>query len=286
MLTSDLIGKGLAGALALWIGVGAAHAFDPDAVFDKNEEPQTILRYGYTALKEGRVDDALGAFRYGAEKQDLAATWKLGRMLQLGEGVARDDASAFRIFIGIADRYVTQVPAPEDEPFVSHAIVSAGVYFLTGVPTAGQKPDVRAAEDHFYRAAALYGDAEAQFRLGWLLRSGRLGSPQGQAAARWLTLAARKGHAAAQSELGDMLFQGDGVRRNRVRGLYLMSKGSLSTRADSLRDRARAALAEATDAERSQLVGLLSEPERNRIYEYGLVLPGDGALSRRVSASD
>ena len=286
MRISSPRGTILAACLAA-LTIGApVHAFDPSAVFSNDEEPATILRFGYNALKEGRVEDAVGAFRFGVERRDLASTWKLARMLQIGEGVPRDDAAAFELFLSIAERYVTQVPTDEDTPFVSHAIVSVGVFYLNGLPAAGIHPDVRAAEDHFYRAAALYGDAEAQYRLGWLLRSGRLGRPQGQAAARWLKLAARKGHRAAQSELGDILFHGDGVHRNRVQGLYLMTRGAMGQTTARLTQRARQALEAATPAERRELSSLLRSGSDGKGAVYGLELPArNGAASRPVSAT-
>ena len=214
----------LIAALALSTLSAPALAFDPDAVFARDAEPRTILRFGYKALKQGRIDDALGAFRFGAQKRDVAAQWKLGRMLQMGDGVARDDAAAYEIFNAIADRYASEAPLREDVPFVSHAVVSVGVYLLRGIEASGLISSPHDAESYFYRAAALYGDAEAQYRLGWLLRSDLLGHRQPGTAARWLKLASRKGHVHAQAELADMLMAGDGVRPNRVRALVLLAE--------------------------------------------------------------
>ena len=57
-------------------------------------------------------------------------------------------------------------------------------------------------------AATYFGDADAQYRLGQLyLDDNELGENPLQSA-RWLSLAARKGHAAAQATLGDLLFNG------------------------------------------------------------------------------
>ena len=243
-----------------------AWAFDPDSVFADDSEPRTILRFGYQALKQGRIDDALGAFRYGAQKRDVASEWKLGRMLQVGEGVARDDAGAYRIFLAIADRHVTETPSREDAPFVAHAIVSVGVYHLSGVEAAGLPRDPHGAADHFYRAAALYGDAEAQYRLGQVLRSGELGERRAQEASRWLKLAASKNHARAQAELGAMLVAGDGVRRDRVRGILMLvrarDEGGLSELDAMVVD----AMNETTPQERDTLAAIGERDDRHRPY--------------------
>jgi len=45
--------------------------------------------------------------------------------------------------------------------------------------------------------------------------------------ARWFSLAAKKGHAAAQAKLGDILFNGDGeLKANPVEGLMWLSIAS------------------------------------------------------------
>lgn len=201
-----------------------AQAFDPEKTFKENDEPRTILRFGFQALKQGNMDDAIGAFRFGAEKNDLASQWKLARMLQSGAGLPKDDLAAYRLYAKIASRYDIVFPRTADLPYVSNAIVALGRYALTGIEGTEIEPDPRRAEGYFYRAAALYKDREAQYELGVLYRHGVLGVKQPKSAVRWFGLSARKGHRGAQAELGEMLFYGEGVRRRPVRGLVFMSK--------------------------------------------------------------
>ena len=102
-------------------------------------------------------------------------------------------------------------------------MVSLANFSLTGIEgTLGPNP--RRAEHLLFRAAALYQDAEAQYQLGALYQSDRLGPPQMRSAARWYGLAAKKGHATASASLGRMLVLGDGVPRRPVRGLVLLMK--------------------------------------------------------------
>jgi len=64
------------------------------------------------------------------------------------------------------------------------------------------------------RQAAEQGDAEAQFRLGFMYANGR-GVPEDDAeAVRWYRLASVRGHASAQYNLGYMYATGEGVPRD------------------------------------------------------------------------
>ncbi len=204
---------------------GSALAFDPDKVFAGDSEPRTVLRYGYNALQGGRVDDAVGAFTYGAEHKHVASEWKLARMYQKGEGVVRDDLAAYDMYRDIAGRFLDNQPTRFEMPFVASSIVTLGTYAMKGLE-GRVIADPRLAESYYYRAAALYHDAEAQYRLGKLYHSGAMGAVQKRGAVRWFGLAAKKGHTGAQAELGRMLFAGDGVRRRPVRGLVYLGRAA------------------------------------------------------------
>ncbi len=244
-------------AFALLHG-GTALAFDPDKVFAGNSEPRAVLRYGYQALQGGRVDEAVGAFTYGAEKDHVASEWKLARMYQQGDGVARDELAAYDLYRDIAGRFFDRQPTRFEMPFVASSIVMLGSYAMVGLD-GRVLADKRLAESYYYRAAALYHDAEAQYRLGKLYFSGAMGERQKRGAVRWFGLAAKKGHPGAQAELGRMLFAGDGVRRRPVRGLvYLGQAAALSPSEDVLRWRDEA-YAQAAPEERETADAIIAE---------------------------
>jgi len=256
------------GACALAISVagfgllsgGSAHAFDPNSTFKADEKPRTVLRYGVDALQRGDMESALGAFRFGADRNDLAAQWKLARMFQVGEGVKRDPAAAFNLFNKIADRYADRVPDGQDRAFVSHAMVSLGRYHNVGIESGNLRRNPRLAEYYFSQAAALYQDAAAQYELGKLYQSEALGMAQPRLAARWYGLAARKGHTKAQAELGQMLFYGRGIRRNPVKGLVYLSKATAKSTRKGFRDfrkMRRQAFNDASQAQRAAANKLL-----------------------------
>jgi len=261
--TSSMFG---ACALALsvatygFVAGGAAHAFDPNSTFKADEAPSTVLRYGFDALRRGDTEGALGAFRFGADRNDLAAQWKLARMFQEGEGVKRDHAAAFELFSKIATRYSDNIPQGQDRAFVSHAMVSLGRYHRKGIEKLRLRKNPQAAEFYFSQAAALYHDAAAQYELGRLYKSKALGHPRPRLAARWYGLAARKGHSKAQAELGEMLFYGRGIRRNPVKGLVYLSKATASDTRKGVRKfrkMRRQAFNEASQAQRAAANRLL-----------------------------
>ena len=245
----------LAFALAAMVAsAGSVHAFDPEKTFQENDEPRTILRFGFQALKKGNMEQAIGAFRFGASKNDLASQWKLARMFQTGSGMEKDHLAAYQLYSKIASRYSDRFPRRVDMPYVAHAVVALGRYNLTGIEGTRIQADPWRAEAHFYRAAALYKDRNAQYELGRLYRQGALGVKQPKSAVRWFGLSARKGHRRAQAELGEMLFYGEGVRANPVRGLVFMTKAmanSARSSAQSIRVMQQKAFAKASAAQRS-----------------------------------
>jgi TPR repeat protein len=202
--------------------VGGAYAFE-DKVFDdktseKNSNPWTVFRFGFSAYKNGHKDQAVEAYRYAAENGQLGATWKLARMYAEGDGVARDDYEAFKFFSEIAQQDVE--PGSPEESYVSDALVALGAYMRSGIPGTPVEPNAVAAQEYYTRAAANYRNANAQFELGKMLLSGEGGARSSvRQAARWLQLAAEKGHAGAQATLGNLLFQSGKV----VRGLAMMT---------------------------------------------------------------
>ncbi len=217
-------------------GGNAALAFDPDRVIGVEQEPRSVLRYGVDALRDGRTDDAIGAFRHGAVQNHLPSQWKLARMYQQGVGLRRDDLAAFELFQAIADRYAEKAPTRIEQPYVAHAVVAVGLYRLNGIDGTYVLPNPRLAEHLLFRAAALYKSDEAQFQLGYLYAGNTLGTPRPKRAARWLELASRKGHPEAQAMLGEMLFYGMGIRRNRVKGLVYLTRAAANGKIERLRE--------------------------------------------------
>lgn len=165
-------------------------------------------------------DAALTALEDAAAAGQPMALWQLGLMYENGEGVAKDPAKAFGYFSQIADEHADTPPRGLEADIVAQSFVKVGEYYAEGLPDAGIPADEDRSHRMIIHAATYFGDADAQFRLGELyLDENELGDNPLQSA-RWLSLAARKGHAPAQARLGELLFTGsDGLDPQPEEGL-------------------------------------------------------------------
>ncbi|MDI6025837.1 tetratricopeptide repeat protein [Corticibacterium sp. UT-5YL-CI-8] len=204
-------------------GTVGAFAFDEKVFDDKtgNVKPQSspwaVFQFGFSAYKNGHKDQAVEAYKYAAENGQIGATWKLARMYAEGDGVTRDDYEAYKFFSEIANQDV-EVGSPE-ESYISDALMALGDYSRKGIAGTTVKPNPGLAQEYYMRAAANYRNPNAQFEMGKIFLNGEGVKASAKQAARWLQLAAEKGHAGAQATLGNLLFQSGKV----VRGLAMMT---------------------------------------------------------------
>jgi TPR repeat protein len=171
--------------------------------------------------------DQVAALEAAAAAGDPMALWQLGLMYESGEGVAQDKAKAFGYFAQIADQHADTAPKGIEADIVAHSFVKMGEYYKAGLPEAGVPQDQDYSAKLILHAASYFGDADAQYKVGELyLDETELGDNPIQSA-RWLSLAARKGHAGAQAKLGNILFNGDGaLPANPVEGLMWLTVAS------------------------------------------------------------
>jgi uncharacterized protein len=222
--------------LAIGIGeqdgmIGRMLGAAPALAFDGTTTPSNAALTAGEALRGNAhapeatpgKSSALTALQYAAEQGQPVAQWKLGRMYADGDGVPRDDLRAFDYFSQIANSHPDEAPGTPQARFVANAFVALGHYYLTGIPNSKIVADRARARDMFGYAATYFGDADAQYELGRLYLSGA--PADAHQAARWLQLAATKGHCRAEVALGDMLFQGQVVPRQAARGLMWLTLG-------------------------------------------------------------
>ena len=102
MLTSRASRIGLAAAImaASFGYAGSASAFDPDSGVSAESGPFALFKFGFSAYKKGRKDEAVEAYKYAAEKGHRGARWALGVLLILGFS-AVDMLGAFARGIGL-----------------------------------------------------------------------------------------------------------------------------------------------------------------------------------------
>lgn len=211
-------GRIVVSAFVLLAASGPALALDDKMVVQQPEKnPWAVFKFGFSAYKSGKKQEAVEAYRYAAEKGQVGASWKLARMYADGDGVKRNDYEAFRFFGAVAQLDVQ--PGSEDESYVSDALVAVARYLKVGIPGTSVYANPALAQEYFMRAAATYRHSGAQYELGMMLLTGDGGTRNVTQAARWLQLASEKGHVGAQAALGNLLFQSGQT----VRGLALMT---------------------------------------------------------------
>ncbi|MCB8823239.1 tetratricopeptide repeat protein [Microvirga rosea] len=216
--------------------LGAA-VLTPNMVFalDAAPRPQPLMpatKYGSvrealrTGMRDYNAGDKLGAaqaLEYAAGQGHTLALWKLGRMYADGDGVQHDDLKAFEYFSKLADQNADESPDSPNAPVISSAFVALGTYFLDGIKGTYVAANPARAVEMFNYAASYFSDSNAQYNLARLYLEGTGVDKDVRLAARWLNLAAEKGHHASQAVLGHLLITGQGVPRQRARGLMWLT---------------------------------------------------------------
>lgn len=218
--------------LACWVASGgSAFAFDGADKSPANPAPLDIFKNPHQALeaalesyRSGNPASSVEALKYAAAGGESLAKWKLGRMYADGDGVQRDDYKAYQYFAQIVDGYDEDNPNWREKSVVASAYVACGVFELNGIAGSKLKPDPDEALKLFFYAATNFGDPNAEYNLARLYMDGAAGlAKDNRQAARWLNLAAEKGHVESQALLGHMLFSGDGVPAQKARGLMWLT---------------------------------------------------------------
>jgi TPR repeat protein len=216
-------------------------------------KPFDAFRSGTQALREGRTDQGVTALEYAAQEGIPGAMWKLGRIYADGDGVTKNQLRSFEHFRNLTRAHAYDPPGTAHARFVANAFVMLGHFYLTGIPDSDIKADPKIAHQMFRHAAAHFGDVEAQYEVGRMYLQG-LGTPKdGVQAARWLRLAADKGHRRAQAMLGGMLFKGKDVARQAALGLFWLTVAKDGAKPDEkwIVETYNSASAQATEDERA-----------------------------------
>ena len=254
----------------LFAGATAALALDsssetkaPSKISPKTfTSAHEALRAGVDDLRAGDAKSSVQALTYAAEGGEPLARWKLGSMYASGEVVPRDDVMAYKYFEQLVDNYDEDDLDRRDIGAIANAFVAIGVYSLTGIPDSEITPDPERALEMFQFAATNFGDPEAQYRLARMYMDGAPGLlKDNMRAARWLQLAADKGHHGAQAMLGHLLFTGDGVPSQRPRGLmwlWIAKSGAKGPKDAWIHDLQTKDYNEASDDEREVCAAYLS----------------------------
>ena len=212
-------------ASTLVVLAGPAKALDPDARVSPDAGPIELFSFGFHAYKRGEKEEAFEALRYAADKGHRGALWKLGRMYAEGDGVPEDDLAAYRIFERIVREQENGGTSGSNNAYFASAVVALADYLQRGIPGSVEINLPRARQFYFH-AASFFGDPKAQFELGMMTLNGEGGRANPRQAARWLKLAAAKGHTRARALLGYLLFDGRKIdlKAEPAKGLALLTQ--------------------------------------------------------------
>lgn len=210
-----LLGAGLTTSRAT-----PASAFDgAKPLIEEKASPMEAFRFGFKAYRAGDKETAVDALQFAASQGSAMAQWKLARMYASGDGVETSPLRAFEYFRDIANAHAEDGPNSPEAPFVANAFVELGGFFMTGISGTYVGKNPYQARQIYGYAASYFGDPNAQYLLAKMYLEGEGGDKNTRQAARWLKLAAEKGHVLGQAELGRLLFHGEGLSQRRTRGL-------------------------------------------------------------------
>jgi len=249
---------------SLALPVSAALALDVNATAKPADvSPDEIFRSANRSFRQGDTTSAIKLLEEAADRGHPGALWVLGEHYRHGDGVPASDLKAFQIFNEIANGHADDSPSSPQAPFVASAFVELGSYYATGINESAVKPNLAEARRLFTYAASYFGDREAQYKLGKMLANSTLPDHDTVQAARWLTLAARKGHVGAQALLGELLFSGDAeLPKKPLMGLMWLTIARAhcqSAEDDWIRDLQEQAFSVAPEPDRRQAVRLAQE---------------------------
>jgi len=193
------------------------------------EDAEAIASLGAMLMQGDGVDsDATLAVEWmmrAVEKDNAEAQWRLGLAYAQGNGVAKNNAEASRLL----------------QLSVSQANCDAQYHWAQFLEHQSNKSEVHAKAMRLYEAAAQQGHMPAQLHLAYALRAGeamhdpghdpnavpiprktvrRSSAPHLVRSVNFFRMAADKGHAAAQFELGQMYAQGLGVAQQFEEAAY------------------------------------------------------------------
>ena len=226
MRTSSLIaacGVALLGSSAAF-ALDAAPRPQPLAPTIKYGSAREALRNGMRDYNAGDKQGAALALEYAAGQGHTLALWKLGRMYADGDGVEHDDLKAFEYFSKLADQNADESP---DSPNARRRVERVrGARHLfprrhPGLLRLGQSR-ARASRCSTTRRPISAIRTPSTISRGSISRA-PASTRISRLAARWFNLAAEKGHHASQALLGHLLITGNGVPRQRAKGLMWLT---------------------------------------------------------------
>ena len=188
------------------------------------------------------LNEVIMWIRKAAEWGNFVAQWNLGLIYTEGRGVEKNEGEAARWF-----RKITQRDSQHD--FIDPTTVKWAQLFLSAIEHGDDRSQYELGHDYYeyggdryrwdhnfeesereaakwYRKAAEQGNADAQYRLGFMYAHGKGVEKDEVEAARWYYKAAERGDSAAQYSLGLMYANGEGVEKDEAKAVQLFRKAA------------------------------------------------------------
>lgn len=218
----------VAGSIASILMLGSAVA--GEVVFRSSDD---AMNQGISAFNGGYYELALPAFEALEATKPQIARYYMARIYGDNEGAYTDHGKAFHLYKELADE-LQDVDPDNDElaPVAAKSLTAVSMYLRDGIPDAGVRPDVEAANRDLQRAALTFNDEDAQFELAkvYLRGEGPDMTVNGfddsaskiENGRHWLSRLSQSGHPGAQAFLADLMWRGRFVEKNQAAALNLI----------------------------------------------------------------
>jgi uncharacterized protein len=194
-------------------------SFGDMGAFSPFRTTQDAFSAALRSMYRGDRMGAVSALEYAAEQGNIRASWSLGRMYAKGDDVPQDHLKAFRYFAACVAKHTETIPFTRQARIIAHSFVNLGLYWENGIKDTHIQPNLHKARELYIYAATYFADATAQYHVGRMSLEGLGGEKSSRQAAKWFLMSAEKGHPLAQAELGRLLVKGEGIARDKPRGL-------------------------------------------------------------------
>ncbi len=186
------------------------------------------LKRARGAYADGDYPQAAEYFRKSSEDGNMVADWYLGHLYRLGQGVPKDQATAYSYYNRVAENFDPDEPDKDRLRITIDAQLRVADYVRTGIRGANLKANPQLAARTYLRIATSYAHPRALYGLGTMSIEGDGMTKNPAQGLKWLNAAVRKHSPDAAAYLGDLYHTGTYVRQDDTRALmwYIIASQS------------------------------------------------------------
>jgi uncharacterized protein len=186
------------------------------------------LKRARGAYADGDYPQAMEYFRRSSNDGNIVADWYLGHIYRLGQGVPRDQATAYSYYNRVAENFDPDEPDKNRLRIAVDAQLRVADYLRTGIRGANLKANPQLAARTYLRIATSYAHPRALYGLGTMTIEGEGMTKNPAQGLKWLNAAVRKHSPDAAAYLGELYSTGSYVRQDDTRALmwYIIASES------------------------------------------------------------